>query len=666
MTDSNTFFITALVGGLVVTPGVGGSLNYNHKLDNKNQHWTIEYGDEENVVAFRNVSNGQYLRATAGGAQSAIVAGEMQWWTLTPGLGPNSFWIKCNDFPNAYLSNKGATYWDGSITSNVAMNWYFQPVNGAGSMPKPVGSSSSSEEAEGSKAREQALVEREDRLKDLEQREAALAEKEAKYKDSEQREAALAEKEARFKDLEQREAALAKKAQDFEGEETAQQKHAEQLAEKERELAQQQSASLQGDKDTSAQQAEIKRKQDEVSAAQRDLAAKTAAMEEREAQNNAREQDLKEKEAELERKQSTPELDAGTSEDTSAQQAELQRKQEEVSAAENDLATKTAAAKKQEQQNNEKEDALRRKEAEFERKRNMPQPNGGATELDRLQAINDNSKLQLLNKDLQGQLTECQNHRDDAAAASAAANDERIAKFKEENDRLKKLIAQQVRQKQNEGPQPPSKSAKSTAPSMNGTLTEGTNASGKPTGETARGAENHGLASSTNGTSSDVAVNGAITALPKAGGSKTAANMSAARRVNGTVPASIPPPRNQHSASSNSSKPRKLDRRRPEDPRPKPAEAASKSSPKPQTEAERLRAENARLKQEQAKRQAPTAAPSSSAKPGRAGLAAAASRGPGADDAGHQDDDGIHYNCGHAAYPPPRKVRRKVVGLLYE
>lgn len=90
-----TSFIIAVTGGHVAEFQQSGIKTGVSDSSKKDQHWTIEYSpDKENVVAFQNARNGQYMRALTGAAYGTISTGkEKQWWTLEQGHAPGSCWV---------------------------------------------------------------------------------------------------------------------------------------------------------------------------------------------------------------------------------------------------------------------------------------------------------------------------------------------------------------------------------------------------------------------------------------------------------------------------------------------------------------------------------------------------------------------------------------------
>jgi hypothetical protein len=66
-------------------------------INSETQRWRVEYGDGEDGgesrVAFMNVSDGKWLRATGGAAFGYVdTSEEKQWWVLEEGVSPGSCW----------------------------------------------------------------------------------------------------------------------------------------------------------------------------------------------------------------------------------------------------------------------------------------------------------------------------------------------------------------------------------------------------------------------------------------------------------------------------------------------------------------------------------------------------------------------------------------------
>lgn len=642
-------FIIAIVGGNVVENKSNGLFNCTSSSSNSAQHWTIEYSkDNANVVAFQNASDGQYLRAKSGKAYAETTTGDKQWWTLEQGHAPGSCWIKCNDFPDAYLCNSYANYtpnnkvymWPKQEVWVRSLLWYFRAANAPGWLPNAgtSGAAGDGKQAEDLKRRVAEVAEKEARLKDMEQKEAALQKKEQE----------IAAQEARLYD---EEAAVKKREQDVAAKEAAQKKKADQLAAQKKDLdhKQQQSAGVQGGSDSGdadAQRAELQKKLDELKAAEKAFAAKEAAANKREQQNSIKENELKKREAEM------------------------------------------AALKKREQQNRIREDELDKKEAELARKKaeaqaSPPEAKGGASEVDLLKSKNENLRLQLKLKDLERQLQEARRPSGAKATPAAAAKDsnsDQLAKLKEENARLKHLIAQQVKQKQ-DGKQPQhfDKTEGSGAPAANGvspsaSSTKATATNGQPAGSSAHGGsstQGHAMPAKVKQASGATRGPAAATGAPAATNGSTTDAKDFAKGGDGPK-ASPTKQRTQqpHSpGASNGPSPSPVSAGT-QTPKPaasgstKPAAAGKPAlSKQPQSELERLRAENARLRQEQqellARHKQGAAAEKHSS---HAALdQASKSKDPKVkpvSPAAEDDEDAIRFNCGHVAYPPPRKLSK--------
>jgi len=64
-------------------------------LENKGDHddeqkWTVEFGDEPDLVALKCVANGKYMNSLEGGKNEGVKLGDKQWWKMSnDGLTPN-------------------------------------------------------------------------------------------------------------------------------------------------------------------------------------------------------------------------------------------------------------------------------------------------------------------------------------------------------------------------------------------------------------------------------------------------------------------------------------------------------------------------------------------------------------------------------------------------
>nr|OQO20658.1 hypothetical protein B0A51_11017 [Rachicladosporium sp. CCFEE 5018] len=407
--STGAIYIIAVGGGTVVTKANNGLFDKNAN-GSSSQHWTVEYGESENIVAFQNAETGQWLRCFAGNGYGKIDTGEKQWWTLEEGPGsPGSYWLKSNDFPNAYLCNAYGAHADGNkvyawpreLNWTHALTWHFKDAQAPGFKPKNV--KVASQGAEETSSSDSGAAH--DKARDLEARETNVAEKERNSQDLD------AEQEQKREDLEKREAAVAEKergASDLAGREAA-------LAEREKRLS------------------DVDRRDTALDAREQALAAKEAALKKQGDQLSNQGKNLVDIDSAA----------SGKSKDDSAAQAAGRKKLEQ---AERTLAAREAAAAKREELAAAKEKANKAKEGELEKKlRAAGTGSGDETEL--LKAQNENLKLQLSLKDLEQRLAKAETAFGSAPGATDVA---RVKRLEDENARLKNLVAQQILKKASE------------------------------------------------------------------------------------------------------------------------------------------------------------------------------------------------------------------------
>lgn len=117
------FYITTVSGGTCVEKAPAGLVNKDCDGSSPAQQWTIQYKDNDpssDTVAFQNAGNGEWMRATSGAAYGKIdTTASQQWWTLIKGRDTGSVWIKCNDYPDAYLCNANGSY----VSNNTVYVW---------------------------------------------------------------------------------------------------------------------------------------------------------------------------------------------------------------------------------------------------------------------------------------------------------------------------------------------------------------------------------------------------------------------------------------------------------------------------------------------------------------------------------------------------------------
>lgn len=671
--ETPSYFLIAINGGKVVEKTSKGILNNSADASNGAQRWTIEADAANNrKVAFKNVFNGQYLRAVTGAASGKVDTGsDKQWWTMEPGHAPGSVWLKCEDFRDAYLCNSWANHKDNNVVYSwpKQMNWVHSLlwyIRDAGELAEGFVPGSASAAAAGPSKLE---------VEDLKKREAEMKE----------RQAALEAKEQKVKDLEQREAAVKKGEEDLEVEKAAQKKQAD-------------GASTEKAEELKKREAEVVAKEQKLKDLEQREAAMKEAEQEAEAQKAAQQKQadqLTAKEKEIAEKQSSrPGRDG---EDTSGQQAELQKKVDELRKAEQDLAAKEAAMAKREQQSATKENELKEREAELARQKANPQPPGASVK-ELLQAENDNLKLQLKVKDLEKQLEEAKRPSKVTPPKIAANGQDRdhLAKLRDENARLKNLIAQQVRQKDKDKAGLTSDRPTSQTPnSANGTSVpskatnpvrkENTSAASKTTtGPTkantsaARGSASKALAPTINGApklrqpSTAAQTKGAPSPPDSARGTQ---HPSAAARADD----SLPPPNGDAAELDRLQKQNARLQASNDKSRTTGAKPKAPSTSKQPSELERLRAENAALMQEQqdlakgvkfvnGTKGGPGRGDDDT--PSKAALSNASDPQAPCGHKGHEVteeyNDGYKFDCGHYAHLPPRKLNKRMVGYLYE
>jgi hypothetical protein len=84
MADSTTYYLAGVGTGQVLTYKDPSGLVFENKGDHDDEEkWTVEYGDEPNVVALRNVASGKYINCPKLQYAQDIGTGEKQWWTVS-------------------------------------------------------------------------------------------------------------------------------------------------------------------------------------------------------------------------------------------------------------------------------------------------------------------------------------------------------------------------------------------------------------------------------------------------------------------------------------------------------------------------------------------------------------------------------------------------------
>ena len=91
------------------------------------QKWTVEFGDEPDLVALKSVANGKYMWSREGGTNNAnaVKTGDKQWWKLSnDGLTPN---VACRfnlpSSPGNFIYTHGAVLEKGKEHSAHMREW---------------------------------------------------------------------------------------------------------------------------------------------------------------------------------------------------------------------------------------------------------------------------------------------------------------------------------------------------------------------------------------------------------------------------------------------------------------------------------------------------------------------------------------------------------------
>ncbi|KAL1587724.1 hypothetical protein WHR41_03549 [Cladosporium halotolerans] len=341
MSSSNKpFYITSVSNGHVLSNQANGSpsgvVAENRGDQGDEEKWTLEAGDEPNVVALKNASNGKYLHANGGTSWCTVGTGEKQWWRLSNDelSPPGACRLSPVPYPGVFLNHfqgqaarKGAVgikvhmwQWEGHVPQ--WLSWYFMDANNVGFNPLAPGAlSSASSDSGASKA------DLDSKLKALEEREAALAKKdkeqsaewEKKMKNAQDGQAALAKKDKdqsaewdkKMKDLQNRQASAVseekQRTDDYNKKLKELQAREDELAKKEQQAKSSKGAT--GDKsdkdDQTKKDADIQRKLDNLKSAEQKIAADRAALSKAKTDLAAKEKDLEQRRKKLEDRKPT-------------------------------------------------------------------------------------------------------------------------------------------------------------------------------------------------------------------------------------------------------------------------------------------------------------------------------------------------------------------------
>jgi hypothetical protein len=99
-------------------------------LENKGDHgdeqkWTVEFGDEPDLVALKCVANGKYMSSLEGGNNNAVKCGDKQWWKVSnDNLTPN---VACRfnlaSSPEQFVYTHGAVLEKGQHHTAHMRDW---------------------------------------------------------------------------------------------------------------------------------------------------------------------------------------------------------------------------------------------------------------------------------------------------------------------------------------------------------------------------------------------------------------------------------------------------------------------------------------------------------------------------------------------------------------
>lgn len=84
------------------------------------QKWTVEFGDDPDTIALKNVANSKYLRCFDAASQGKVGTGEKQWWRVSRGrlTAPGHFRLSTINTPKTgYLYGLGRDMREGENTS---------------------------------------------------------------------------------------------------------------------------------------------------------------------------------------------------------------------------------------------------------------------------------------------------------------------------------------------------------------------------------------------------------------------------------------------------------------------------------------------------------------------------------------------------------------------
>jgi len=374
---SKAFYITSVTHGYVLADQPSGNPSgvvvANKGESGDREKWIVEAGDQPNVVALKNASNGKYLFADGGKSWAKASTGNKQWWKVSTDniIAMGACRLSPVEYPGVFLNHfqgraakKGGGQvkvhmWQWEDRYETWLTWYFRDADFNFEHP-----------ASGSDAANTSNAEAEAKLKALEERESALAQKETdrfaeyekKTKALEERENALSQKDAdrsaewdeKMKSLKEREASS---AQEAEKRTASYDEKLKDLQDREAALAKREEeskASTGGsgkestpgdDKAQAKRESEIQQKLDDISSAEQKLASDRAALEKSKSDVASKEKDLRQRQKEFEDQKASAKQEAGKASSQAGQngaagseKSALEKKEQDNAALEQRLA----------------------------------------------------------------------------------------------------------------------------------------------------------------------------------------------------------------------------------------------------------------------------------------------------------------------------------------
>jgi hypothetical protein len=127
-TNPQTFYLASVSNGHVLahqdTNRPSGVVVENAGDRSAEQKWTVEHGDEPNVIALKCAANDKYLHCFEGKSWGKVGTGDKQWWKISNEdvSAPGACRIGPVDFPDVYLNHhSGNTVRRGAAGAKVHM-----------------------------------------------------------------------------------------------------------------------------------------------------------------------------------------------------------------------------------------------------------------------------------------------------------------------------------------------------------------------------------------------------------------------------------------------------------------------------------------------------------------------------------------------------------------